>query len=78
MRQHAAGDDAGVEAVLHQQACRGVGALTGAADDVDLPVAGQLVEAGAQLTEGDVDRSGHLLDGELGLLAHVEDEPVAE
>ena len=76
VREHAPGDNPGVEPVLQQDARRGVGALAGAADDEDLPVAGKLAEACAELTQRDVDRVRHVLDGELGGLAHIEQEAV--
>ena len=47
MCQHASRDVSGYEPVLHQDARRVVGALAGAADDVDLAVARELAEARA-------------------------------
>jgi hypothetical protein len=64
-REHAAREVASLEAVLQQDARRVVGALRGAADDLDLAVPGQLAEARAQLPERDVDRARHLLHREL-------------
>ena len=73
MREHPPGDVASLEPVLEEDPRRVVGPLAGPADDVDLAIARQLVEAGPQLGERDVDDARHLFDGKLGRLADVEE-----
>lgn len=61
---HSAGEIAGLEAVLHQDARREIGAAAGAADR-GLPCrAGVRAETRAQLRERDVDHARDSLDGE--------------
>ena len=74
VRQHPAGDGASGKPVLKQDPGRVVGPLTGPADDVDLAVAGELVEARPELWERDVQHIRHPFDGELSGLADVQKE----
>ena len=73
-REHAAGNILGIEPVLQKDARRVVGALGRTADDVDLAVAGQLVEARTELSKRNVDRARHALHDQFDRLAHVEQE----
>ena len=57
---------------------RVVGALTRAADDEDLAVAGELVQTPAKLVHRDVDHSLQLLHRELLRVAHIQEEAVSE
>ena len=73
-REHAARDVLRLEAVLQEDARGDIGALAGAADDVDLPAARQLAQARAELAQRNVQRSRHGPGGDFRHLADIEQE----
>jgi hypothetical protein len=45
---------------------------------MDLAIMGKLIQTPTQFTQGDVDGVRYVLDRELGLLPHIENEPTAD